>query len=171
MLSERWNRKIGSRSQNNIRQPLLATNGDIRASERAISSLVLTDVADVLIRTHPDFHNTQPSKTHGLSSRNYDRHIHRHLRGDCRTIAAQGIVVHSIGFRIRTGKMSRALSAMGWTRGWLLSRLPDRDLEMSRLALEKFAAAEFADEFSIARCDLPADGDDVWPSLDFHSFE
>jgi len=32
---------------------------------------------------------------------------------------------------------------------------------MRWLALEKFAAAEFADKYSIARCDLPANGSDA----------
>ncbi|MEP6708514.1 MAG: hypothetical protein ABJB32_00095 [Verrucomicrobiota bacterium] len=44
-------------------------------------------------------------------------------------------------------------------------------LEMRRLALEKFAAAEFADKSSFARRDLPPNANDVRLSLDFHPFE
>src|SRR5438093_13370657 len=42
---------------------------------------------------------------------------------------------------------------------------------MCRLALEKFAAAEVAHKFAIARGDLAADGDDLRASLNLEAFK
>jgi hypothetical protein len=42
---------------------------------------------------------------------------------------------------------------------------------MRRFAHQKSAAAEFADKYSIARRNLPANGNDVRPSLDWETFE
>ncbi len=47
----------------------------------------------------------------------------------------------------------------------------EHESEMRRLALEEFSAAKFANEFSIARRELSANGHDVRPALDFHSFK
>src|SRR4051812_12311669 len=42
---------------------------------------------------------------------------------------------------------------------------------MTRLALEEFATAEFADEFAIASGDLAADSDHAWSAFDVPAFE
>src|SRR4030095_6415380 len=51
------------------------------------------------------------------------------------------------------------------------ARLRSSPLEMRRLAFQKLAAAEFADEFSVTRGNFPANGDDVRPSLNLESFK
>ena len=42
---------------------------------------------------------------------------------------------------------------------------------MRRFAHEKSAAVDFADKYSIARRDLPANGNDVRPPLNWETFE
>ena len=58
--------------------------------------------------------------------------------------------------------------------GKMIALWPDQatvGLKVRRFALEIFPAAKLADEFSIARRDLAAHGDDMRASLNFESFE